>query len=218
MKNSKNMFSNTKNLVMLGVFIALGTILMMIEIPYPIVPFLKFDLSELIVLLTVEIFGLVPAIIVAAAKSIVNIMVGMSVTPLHIGSITAFIASSTIACLYLLFKKYISGNTLGKKLLRFLIVISGFTAVLTICNYLFITPIYFGETWFTQIRDQYTLSAFIPGLSFDLGYGAAIAFVYIPFNALKGLLVLGVYEVIAPRLLVALQKTVNTTKTKTVVS
>ena len=53
MNNSKNLLSNTKSLVLLGVFIALGAILMLIEIPYPPVPFLKFDLSELIVLLTV---------------------------------------------------------------------------------------------------------------------------------------------------------------------
>ena len=83
MNNSKNLLSNTKSLVLLGVFIALGAILMLIEIPYPPVPFLKFDLSELIVLLTVEVFGLVPAIIVAAAKSIVNIMLGMSATYMH---------------------------------------------------------------------------------------------------------------------------------------
>ena len=108
MNNSKNLLSNTKSLVLLGVFIALGAILMLIEIPYPPVPFLEFDLSELIVLLTVEVFGLVPAIIVAAAKSIVNIMLGMSATPMHIGSITAFIASTTMACLYVLVKKYLS--------------------------------------------------------------------------------------------------------------
>ena len=39
MKNSKHLFSSTKNLVILGVFIALGTILMLIEIPYPMYRF-----------------------------------------------------------------------------------------------------------------------------------------------------------------------------------
>ena len=135
MNNSKNLLSNTKSLVLLGVFIALGAILMLIEIPYPPVPFLKFDLSELIVLLTVEVFGLVPAIIVAAAKSIVNIMLGMSATPMHIGSITAFIASTTMACLYVLVKKYLSGTTVVNKSLRFLLVITGFSSILTLCNY-----------------------------------------------------------------------------------
>lgn len=213
MRSSKSFFSNTKSLVILGVFIALGAILMLIEIPYPIVPFLKFDLSELIVLLTVEIFGLVPAIIVAAAKSLVNIMLGMSATPMHIGSITAFIASSTIACLY-----FVAKRSFNNKLLRFLIVIPGFTAVLTICNYLFITPIYFGELSFMDVRDWVTLEQFIPGLPFNLGYGAAILFTYIPFNTLKGILVLGVYELISPRLLEAIQKIIKTTKTQTVVS
>ena len=193
MNNSKNLLSNTKSLVLLGVFIALGAILMLIEIPYPPVPFLKFDLSELIVLLTVEVFGLVPAIIVAAAKSIVNIMLGMSATPMHIGSITAFIASTTMACLYVLVKKYLSGTTVVNKSLRFLLVITVFSSILTLCNYLFITPIYFGGLWFTDVIGWATLESFIPGLPFDLGYGAAIAFVYLPFNAIKGLLVLGIY-------------------------
>ena len=46
MNNSKNLLSNTKSLVLLGVFIALGAILMLIEIPYPPVPYLKFDCGK----------------------------------------------------------------------------------------------------------------------------------------------------------------------------
>ena len=204
MKNATS-FKETKNLILLGVFIALGTILMLIEIPYPLVPFLKFDLSELIVLLTVELFGLIPAIMVAFFKSLLNIMLGLSATPMHIGSITAFIASVTLAFLYVIIKKYISGSKMGQKTLRFVLVITGFSLVLTICNYLFITPIYFGGLWFTDVIEWATLDSFIPGLPFNLGYGAAIAFVYIPLNALKGLIVLGVYELISPRLLTVLQ-------------
>ena len=206
MKHSKSMFKSTKNLVLLGVLIALGAILMLIEIPYPPAPFLKFDLSELVVLLTVEIFGFVPAVIVAAFKSIVNIMVSGITTPMAIGTITAFIASTAIAMLYVGVKKYLTGDKFSIKAMRFLLVIVGFSTILTICNYLFITPIYFGGLWFTDIKDWTTLSSFIPGLPFDLGYGAAIGFVYIPFNSLKGLLVLSIYEIIAPRLIGALKK------------
>lgn len=206
MKNSNSLFKSTKNLVLLAVLIALGAILMSIEIPYPPAPFLKFDLSELVILLTVEIFGLLPAILVAAFKSLIHVMIFGITTPMSIGTITAFIASVTIAILYVLTKKYLKGNHFGIKAFRFIITIAGFSAVLTICNYFFITPIYFGGLWFTDVRDWATLSSFIPGLPFDLGYGAAIAFVYIPFNALKGLLVLSVYEIIAPRLIDAIKK------------
>ncbi|HAX74003.1 MAG TPA: ECF transporter S component [Firmicutes bacterium] len=201
MKNSKGIFSNTRNLVLISILIALGAVLMLIEIPYPIVPFLKFDLSELVILITVELFGLVPAILVALFKSLVHVMVNGVTTPYAIGTITAFIASSTIAAFYMLAKKYFPARKFSSIVIRFLIVITGFAAVLTICNYLFITPIYFGALWFTDIKDFTTLNSFMPGLSYDLGYGAAIAFVYIPFNALKGFLVLLVYEMIAPRVL-----------------
>ena len=206
MKNSNSLFKSTKNLVLLAGLIALGAILMSIEIPYPPAPFLKFDLSELVILLTVEIFGLLPAILVAAFKSLIHVMIFGITTPMSIGTITAFIASVTIAILYVLTKKYLKGNHFGIKAFRIIITIAGFSAVLTICNYFFITPIYFGGLWFTDVRDWATLSSFIPGLPFDLGYGAAIAFVYIPFNALKGLLVLSVYEIIAPRLIDAIKK------------
>ncbi len=206
MKNSNSLFKSTKNLVLLAVLIALGAILMSIEIPYPPAPFLKFDLSELVILLTVEIFGLLPAILVAAFKSLIHVMIFGITTPMSIGTITAFIASVTIAILYVLTKKYLKGNHFGIKAFRIIITIAGFSVVLTICNYFFITPIYFGGLWFTDVRDWATLSSFIPGLPFDLGYGAAIAFVYIPFNALKGLLVLSVYEIIAPRLIDAIKK------------
>lgn len=206
MKNSNSVFKSTKNLVLLAVLIALGAILMSIEIPYPPVPFLKFDLSELVILMTVEIFGLLPAVLVAAFKSLIHVMIFGITTPMSIGTITAFIASVTIAILYVLTKKYLKGDRLGIKALQFIIIITGFSAVLTICNYFFITPIYFGGLWFTDVKYWATLSSFIPGLPFDLGYGAAIAFVYIPFNSLKGVLVLSIYEIIAPRLIGTLKK------------
>ena len=87
---------------------------------------------------------------------------------------TAFIASTTMACLYVLVKKYLSGTTVVNKSLRFLLVITGFSSILTLCNYLFITPIYFGGLWFTDVIGWATLESFIPGLPFDLGYGADV--------------------------------------------
>ena len=86
------------------------------------------------------------------------------------------------------------------------IIIFCFTSILTVCNYLFITPVYFGGLWYKDVADLITLESFIPGLPFKLGYGASVAFIYIPFNAIKGLLVLSIYEVMAPRLFIALNK------------
>lgn len=206
MKTSTSIFKNTKKIVLLAILAALGSILMFIEIPYPIAPFLRFDLSELVILLTVEIFGFWPSVLVAVIKSLMYVMVMGVTTPMGIGVITAFIASVIISGLYVLVKKGINGTTFSKKFLRFLLIIIGFSMILTICNYLFITPIYFGGLWFTDVKDWATLSSFIPGLPFDLGYGAAIAFIYIPFNSLKGLLVLTVYEIISPRLIETFKK------------
>ncbi len=200
MNQSTSIFKNTKKLILLGIFIALGAIFMLIEIPYPLVPFLNFDLSEVVILVTVETFGFIPAVIVAIFKAIVHFSVKGMTTPYAIGQITSIIASISVAAFYLVAKKYIKVNGVRQTIIRSIITVAGFSAVLTICNYFFITPIYFGELWYTAIQDWLTLDSFMPWTSADLGYGTIIALVYIPFNAVKCILILAIYEVLAPRL------------------
>ena len=200
MKTSVSIFKDTKKLVLISILVALGALFMLIEIPYPLVPFLKFDLSELVVLLTAELFGFIPAVIVSVFKILVHVSINGITTPYAIGQITSVIAAITIAALYLITKKVIKPKTVKAIFLRSFIVMIGFSIILTICNYLFITPVYFGEFWYTNLKDTLTLSNFIPWATADIGYGAIIAVVYLPFNAIKGVFILTIYELINKRI------------------
>jgi len=210
------LFKDTKKLVLLGVLSALGSIFMLIEIPYPPVPFLKFDISDLPVLLTAQALGLWPAIFVSVIKSLISLMVRGMNSPMGIGLITAAISSIALAYLYVSIKKYVSGTKWYEKVIRFVGIIFTYSVFMTICNYVFITPIYLGGLWFTDVADWVTLEAFIPNLTFsffnlsftipNFGYGATIAFIYMPFNSLKGFFILSIYEAISSRLLPELKK------------
>ena len=184
----------------MSILVALGAIFMLIEVPYPLVPFLKFDLGEIVVLTTAQLFGFIPAVIVSIFKVLVHMLIFGITSPYAIGQITSIIASITIAALYLLAKKTFSTQTLKDIMLRCLVTIIVFSIILTICNYFFITPIYLGALWYTDIKDTLTLASFIPWLDWDLGYAGIISVIYLPFNALKGVLVLVVYELIWPRI------------------
>ena len=202
-------FKDTKKLVLLGVLSALGAILMLIEIPYPPAPFLKFDLSDLPILLVAQSLGLWPAVIASIIKSLVSLMVRGMNSPLGIGLITAAISSIALSCLYVGTSKFIKGTKWSQKVLRFIIVISIYSLFMTICNYLFITPIFLGGLWYTDVSHWVTLNDFMPNTSLALGYAETIAFIYIPFNALKGFIVLCLYEMISSRLLRELNRILN---------
>ena len=227
-------FKDTKKIVLLGVLSALGSILMLIEIPYPPVPFLKFDVSDLPVLLTAQALGVGPAVLVAIIKSLVSLMVRGIRTPMGIGLITAAISSMALAFLYVTLKKRISGTKWYEKASLFFIVIFLYSAFMTLANFLFITPIFLGGLWFKDVMDFTTLSVFLPNLTFtilqpitlgetlinlptvafsipDFGYTATIIFIYMPFNALKGFMVLALYEATSRRLLPELKKILKLT-------
>jgi len=194
-------FKDTKKLVLLGVLSALGAILMLIEIPYPPAPFLKFDISDLPILLVAQSLGIWPAVIASIIKSLVSLMVRGMNSPMGIGLITAALSSIALSCLYVRIRNLIAGTSWYKKTLRFIIVISVYSLFMTICNYLFITPIFLGGLWVTDVAHWVTLNDFMPNSSLDLGYAQTIAFIYIPFNALKGFMILCLYEIVSPRLL-----------------
>jgi riboflavin transporter FmnP len=175
----------TSNLVLTAVLSALGVVLMLIEIPYPVVPFLKFDLSDIVVLVASFTIGIIPALIIAGLKSIIHSLVMGPVGPAAIGQITAFVAGLTLLAGYRL-----SRNKMG--MIKSLALMSLFFAVvMTVLNYLFITPIWFGGLIFLDVKDWVTLEAF--GLNSQAGYLETIFIVYFPFNLIKGLLLSVVY-------------------------
>lgn len=186
--------NRTKRITTIGILSALGAVLMLIEIPYPFVPFLTFDLSDVVVLVIFMIYGWKEAAAVGILKALVHLLFKAPVGPAGIGQITAFLASmSYVLGMFVAYRKL--------KLNRFvstLITVGVVTVIMTVLNYLFITPIWFGGLTFADVNTWVTPESF--GLGISGGYLKAIMMVYIPFNLLKGILItgsfLGVYQVL----------------------
>ena len=184
------MTNDTKKMVTLGILSALGAILMIIEIPYPFVPFLTIDLSDVVVLVIFAFYGWKEAALVGLIKTIIHALTKGAVGPMFIGQITAFIASMSYV-----FGMYISTNKLNlNRLLSAIVSVMVVTVILTVANYLFITPIWFGEMTYLDIQGWVTPAAF--ELDISGGYLLTILIVYVPFNLLKGAVITSVYFIV----------------------
>jgi len=184
------MTNDTRKIVTLGILSALGAILMIIEIPYPLVPFLMIDLSDVVVLVIFAFYGWKEAATVGLLKAIIHALTKGAVGPMFIGQITAFIASMSYV-----FGMYISANKLNlNRLLSAVVSVVVVTIILTVANYLFITPIWFGETTYLDIKDWVTPGAF--EMDIEGGYLLTILIVYVPFNLIKGAVITSVYFIV----------------------
>ena len=184
------MKNNTNKLVTLGVLSALGTVLMLIEIPYPLVPWLLLDVSDVVVLVVFMLYGWKEAALVGALKALIHIMVKFSGTPYAIGEITAVIASMS----YVL-GMHITTNKLNlNRLFSAIITVLIITITLTTLNYLFITPIYFGAWSFIEFKEW--IAPDYLDVAVGKNYLTFILVAYVPFNLIKGATVMSVYFVI----------------------
>lgn len=90
----ENNYFSTRKIVTLAILAGLGTPLMFIELaPIPIAPWLKFDLSDLVVFITIVIYGPIGAVIVAFIKSIIHFLVKGSDVGIPLPQFIAFVSS-----------------------------------------------------------------------------------------------------------------------------
>lgn len=177
----------TKKIVTLGILSALGALLMLIQIPYPPVPFLKLEVSDVVVLVVFMLYGWKESFMVGVLKAFVNLLVFGPAGYYAIGQIVAVIASmSYVFGLYLTVNKMKLNKYLGAA-----ITVVIMTIIMVVCNYLFVTPIYVGGLTFLDVRSYINPEAF--GLQVSGGYLTAILLVYVPFNLLKGIIITAVF-------------------------
>ena len=194
--------SSTRSLVTISLLTALATVLMLFEIPNPLVPFLKFDLSDAIVLVALATFGIKVGFGVSVLRLVLfGLIQGNtdgSIFP-YVGLMGAFFATTSLMGGYLLATKVLSLN----KVLSSVVMILMLTTVMTVLNYFFISPLYFGwpNQSFAQIQE-----AFTGFLNFDTGgtfssnsYLMANLFAYVPFNVFKGVFIALLFFVLQPR-------------------
>lgn len=177
----------TKRIVTLGILSALGAVLMFIQIPYPFAPFLKFDISDVVVLVMFSMYGWKESFIVGVLKALVNAMVFGAAGPYFIGQIIAVIASMSYVLGMYLFVTTLRTNKYVGAGLTVLVV----TIIMLICNYLFVTPIYTGALTFLDVKDTLTPSTF--GINVEGGYLSLILVLYTPFNLIKGIMIMGIF-------------------------
>lgn len=159
MNNNKQII---KTIVFGGLLSALGIILNLIQIPY-IIPYLKFDLSEVVVLIGMMI-SFTTGILVAIVKFILFFFLN-PIDP--IGNIALVLGSLIIGVSFYFLHKMLKLNLIVTLVLVTII----FSLAMTIANYYVITPAYQGKT-LTELKNSQNYFSFI-------------VITYLPYNILK---------------------------------
>ncbi len=186
------MTKETRRIVLLAIMSALGTGLMYIEIPYPMFPWLMIDLSDVVVLVVFAIFGWKEAALVGLLKAVLHGLLKGSVGPFYLGQLTAYLASmSYVLGMYLATNKLNLNKVIGAAL-----TVGVVTLLLTLANYLFITPswIFFKFATIADMNGVNVQEALY--LDFNRSYLASVLIIYVPFNLLKGGIIVGVFNAI----------------------
>ena len=215
MKKERRSVSETiTRMTTLAMLSALGFVLMAFaQFPYPLAPWLKVEVSELVTIIAYALFGLPGGVTVALIKTLLNLAVHGPVG-LGIGDLTAFITSMMFVLgLFItshLFKWFKKG--LKYRLLSYVFIAVLVSVVLTLLNALVITPSYltvFGP-------NPHFSTCFDPGVMMDTYnyltksesthingwlYLGTIASIYLPFNLIKAGVCLFVYEILFNRLI-----------------
>ncbi len=184
----------TQKITVIAIFVALATLMVMIEIPYPFLPFLKFDLSELVILIATETVGLVGTLVIILCKTFIQVFTG-STTPFYIGEITALLASLTFALCFYFTKKM-------NLVVRLVITSIVFTFVMIVLNFFIVTPIYMTETFdynnviAAKIPIEFEKIDFSVKIDSTKNYLIAIIAMYLPFNIIKATLISIVYALV----------------------
>ncbi len=179
--------TTTRRLTTLGILSALGAVLMLFEIPFLV---MAIDLSDVVVLVAFFLFGWKEAAFTGLMKALVHMLFKGAVGPFAVGQISAFIASLG----------YVGGLALAFKLnvkrpfLQSAVTVLVVTTVMVIANYFFVTPLWFGYPSVYHMEMSVSPESF--GVSLQAGYLVTILIIFIPFNLLKGGLILTLFHVL----------------------
>lgn len=173
------MNSRLRRNIALGVLGAVALILRQFDFPLiPVVPFLKFDFSELSLLVGGWIAGFPGILIVAGIRDTLNFMMTGGQMGIPVGAITAFIASATYFSVYYYYEKRAQSQPFkGLPIVQGLLATLALTVSMMIVNYCFALPMY------------------AKLFNFDVGpMKDYMLYLLIPFNFLKGVIVtVGLY-------------------------
>lgn len=182
--------NKVNKMVVLAMLSSISYLLMMLDFPLPALfpVWLQIDFSEVPALIGAIVFGPVAGITVELIKNILHYVINGSMTGVPIGEFANF----TAGVLYILpasyfFRKYrtFKGLTIGLVLGTVVM-----TAILSVLNYFVLLPAY-----------AYFMNFSLPN--------EIIVTAIMPFNAVKGLLIMILFLVLFPKLKVWLNQRMN---------
>lgn len=213
-RERRNVRETISRMSIIAMLSAIGFVLMAFaQFPYPLAPWLKIEVSEIVTIIAYALYGLPGGLSVAVIKTILNLAVHGPVG-LGIGDLTAFITS----CMFILglfltshvFKWFKKG--LLFRILSYVFVAFLLSTILTALNAIVITPSYlsvFGpnphfSTCFDSGVIQQVTKTFTgvddPNVN-GWQYFGVICSIYYPFNLMKVAMCCLVYEVLFNRLI-----------------
>ena len=214
MKNQRSVGESITRMTTIAMLSALGFVLMAFaQFPYPLAPWLKIEISEIVTIIAYALYGLPGGISVAVIKTALNLAVHGPVG-LGIGDLTALFTSMMFVLgLFLtshVFKWFKKG--LGFRILAYCVIVIMVTVTLTVLNAIFITPSYltvFGSNpHFSTCFEEGAISnvmSYITGKETTDANGWAyvglISSIYGPFNLMKAGACFLIYELIFNRLI-----------------
>ncbi len=177
-------------LTVLALLSAIGVILMSyLQIPYPIAPFLKIEFSDFVVIFAFLLFGFKESLIVALVKTGCDLLIrGPEVGGVFpfVAHLTALIASLSYVFALWLVSKFFKSEKIHQKILKYSLVVLIVSTIMTFANYTILTPLFLGEVSFFGIGLSENTMGMITNLTGMNNFFLAIAFLYLPFNLLKG--------------------------------
>lgn len=204
----KKKFNRNKaifNITVTAILSALGSILMIVgtNLPYPVAPFLKLEPSDTVILVAYAICGLPSAAACALIKALLEMLINGPTGPIAIGQITAFLTSllyvfGLFLCshIFKLFRKGLIG-----RIISYVVIITIVASLMTILNYLFITPTFLSQKPTTCFNPDFLGNFSNPALPFKGPFFWVVFATYFPFNLLKGLIVCVLYELLFNRVI-----------------
>jgi len=170
--------SETRRIALLGVLSGIGAALMYIEIPITFFNFLRIDLSDVVVVMTLMILGFKEAIVVAFVKSFVHFLFPGTNATFGIGEAAAFIASASYVIGFYLANIKLKLNKIYSSVISIIFM----SSVMTVLNWIIIFPLYYIVIY----NDSY------PNLLNGV-YINTILTVFLPFNLIKGGVIFSVF-------------------------
>jgi riboflavin transporter FmnP len=173
-----------RSMVEMALFSGVAFVLMFISVPIiPLVPYMKLDLSDLVVLLGMSLFGPGGAILIAAVKELLYLVAtGLDIVN-FIGVLTAFIADLALVLpIGALLKRPMP--SLKRQVLAVITGTLSLTIILSLANWWVITPLYL-KVWH---------------MSLGLPVNQLILLGVIPFNLIKGIVLGSLFIILSRRM------------------